>query len=185
MKRILHRCNTYHAINDAVKNYDGFECDVMIQHGYDTDTVVIAHDADDIGDGPPFALAMNQALVASKTVAINVKSFGMSKALAEVLGPLAARGLDYFLFDVPGVELHHYERAGLKVFGRISVYEKQLGLNGGGALLDPIGVDVPLTGELQDWREHALISHGCHGRLGQANQTEGIDYLIGKAEELQ
>lgn len=181
MKRILHRCNTYHSINNALKTYDGFECDVMIQQGYDTETVVIAHDADDIGDGPPFALAMHQAIVAGKTVAINVKAFGMSKALAEVLVPLAARGLDYFLFDVPGVELHRYELAGLRVFGRSSVFESQVGLNGGGVLLDPVnGADLPTV----HCQPHALISHGCHGRLGQKNQTEGIDYLIGKAEEL-
>jgi len=183
MKRILHRCNTYCSIDTALKNYDGFECDVMIQHGYDTDTVVIAHDADDIGDGPPFADALEKTLAAGKTVAINVKAHRMHKALAEVILPLAERGLDYFLFDVPGVELHHYERAGLKVFGRVSIYEKQLGVNGGGALLDPITADATPAGDIEVWREHALISHGCHGRLGQENQTEGIDYLIGKEEE--
>ncbi len=191
MKRILHRCNAASEINAAVlsKLYDGFECDVR-KGLFGQNYLRLSHDA--TSPGVALAYVLDKAYDFGKTVAINVKEHGLAELLAEELLVAAAPPCDYFLFDVPGVELPRYQALGLKVYGRHSLYETQVGLNGGGMLLDPFG-ETDDQGPVFDYYRKlasrleggiALISHGCHGRLGQENNLEGVSFLIGKAEEL-
>lgn len=191
-KRILHRCNSVGSIVDALKKYDGVEVDVR-RLGT---KLVLAHDENDAESGPYLTAVLR--LVASeypgKTLALNVKEHGLANLLAENLSYVS--GIDYFVFDVPGVELPRYQGLGIRVFGRVSYCEFQQPLGSGGMLIDPFRagdqkpglVNVEFARNTQPaLYEHmpvAMISNGCHGRTDEDNYLVGVDYLIGKEFEL-
>lgn len=196
MKRILHRCNTFDDLERGFTEFDGAECDVRLAN-YNSygatisPVVVLQHGRDD----PPMGYTLSRGLrwledrclePRQETLAINVKDTGMAPVLAEVLRP-HAHWLNYFLFDVPGVELPEYEKHGLRVFGRVSDFERVAPTLDGGLLVDAF--DTGKQREFVDYAVNhprgygvALISNRCHG-FDAPNYTEGVDYLIGKAED--
>ena len=186
MKKLLHRCNTSEAIENALGDHDGFECDARLHR--DGQHIILSHEPG--YGGVSLEYALGAAADVSATIAINVKEHGLARWLAPLLEQF--KGVDYFLFDVPGVDMPHYAKLGLKVFGRHSLYETQSALNGGGVLLDPFEQGDDHTLEFNNFRQQAsarqlplaLISHGCHGRFGVDNRLDGVDYLIGKDQEL-
>lgn len=191
-KRILHRCNSVGSIVDALKKYDGVEVDVR-RLGT---KLVLAHDENDAESGPYLTAVLR--LVASehpgKTLALNIKEHGLANLLAENLSYVS--GIDYFVFDVPGVELPRYQGLGIRVFGRISYCELQQPLSSGGLVVDPFHagdqkIGMTNVGFAQATQPAAfsrlpvaMISNGCHGRTDEDNYLIGVDYLIGKEFEL-
>lgn len=185
MKRLLHRCNTPDQVMVALERYEGFEIDVRLNAAGE---VVIGHDADDTMPANYTSNLIALAFHSRMVVAINVKSHGMATPLAQLLAWAESR-LDYFIFDVPGVELPVYRDARLRVFGRVSAYESQGGCVGGYLMDFFTSTDeyaYSVFNRLRATRgvPMAAISHGCHGRLGQPNNPQGLSYLIGKAAEL-
>lgn len=194
MNRILHRCNTFDALERGFREFDGAECDVRFVSTHTNSLgreVVLQHGRDD----PPAGYTLRSGLKwlhdrcggRASTLAINVKDTDMAPALAAILK--TAPGLRYFLFDVPGVELPEYEAHGLRVFGRYSLYETQRPRRDeahAGFLVDAFNPEDQEM--LVRHRPHAsdapcaLISNRCHGS-DLPNYTEGVSYLIGKVED--
>lgn len=191
-KRILHRCNSVGSIVDALKKYDGVEVDVR-RLGT---KLVLAHDEDGVQSGPYLTAVLRLAAseYPGKTLALNIKEHGLANLLAENLSYVS--GIDYFVFDVPGVELPRYHGLGIRVFARMSYCEHQRPENTGGVVVDPfregdqklgmmnLGI---MQGGLPAVYTHlpvAMISNGCHGRTDEPNHLIGVDYLIGKEFEL-
>lgn len=186
-KRILHRCNSISAVMQGMKEFDGVEVDVRRLGS----KLVLAHEESD-SDGGPYLVAvlrLAQSEFPNKTLALNVKEHGLSELLANTLTTLSS-DYDYFVFDVPGVELPRYHGLGIRTFARISYCEVQRTMPGGGALVDPFREsDQPhllksLLMSPAAGAPVAMISNGCHGRLDERNVTKGVSYLIGKASEL-
>lgn len=118
MKLLKHRCNSLSDIMDAKKlGFDGIELDVVWRAGL----LWVNHDPRDLG-GFPLYLALNTACIANGlAVAINVKEYGMAQELAKLVGDYST--LEYFIFDIPGPELHAYHSENLRICYRISEYE--------------------------------------------------------------
>jgi hypothetical protein len=179
-KKILHRCNTVQQVLDACTKYDGAEIDVRHVDGH----LTLRHGPhDQTWDRLTQLLNALQDLRGKFTLFVNVKQFDLAEPLAALFVGKDVN-FDYFIFDVPGPELPKYEEMGLRVLGRFSECESQQ--TQFGYLIDAFEEDQEsLVRHILPAQCSALISHACHGRLRKANYVEGVDFLIGKADELE
>lgn len=127
---LKHRCNSQKEIDAALaEGFDGVEIDLVWCGEY----MILCHNHG--GDVGP---ALHDVDFRNCVVAVNVKEYGMYPHLNL---PTAR---DWFVFDVPGAELDLYCMAGVRVFGRYSMWEDQT-VSGqcSGALLDDFTASVP------------------------------------------
>ena len=112
--------NTLEAFRAAFERGFGVELDVRDAGG----ELVISHD---LPVGPQLrfdeVLAVHAEYEAQPTIAINIKSDGLTVGLAESLG--RHPGAPYFCFDMSVPDALHYLRAGLTAFTRHSEYEAE------------------------------------------------------------
>ena len=174
-KVIKHRCNTISAALAALADgYSGVEFDLVWREG-----CVCVHHEHEGHDGILFRNYLS-ALPPETVLAINVKEYGFSRILREML-----EDWDYFVFDVPGPELEEYRKLEVRVFGRVSEYEVQLAE---GALIDSFNSDPAFVEEILEINigtdpsiPIALISPTLRGH-GEwlLDLVDKVDYLITK-----
>ena len=111
-------------------------------------------------------------------MALNVKEYGMAPLIALVVRSCPT--LEYFVFDVPGPELHEYAQRGVLVMQRRSEYEVPTIPTG--VLVDSfLNSDVFIDSCVEQWchKKTAVIGKSVRGEAERTPVPEPT-YLICK-----
>ena len=138
--------NTEIAFQRSFESGFGTETDVRDSLG----ELVISHDPA-LGGEMPFHEFIKLASRSHSTLALNVKSDGISRQIIETLSEMKYE--NYFVFDMSGPEYLTYRRAGHPTFTRISEFE-----NPDLEKVSPAGVWLDAF-ESDDWRLDWLIQN--------------------------
>lgn len=170
--------NTSTAFQRAIEHGFGIETDIRDFKG----ELVISHDPP-IGGELQLEQFINQLSLTKSTIALNIKSDGLSNKLASLVPK--NQPSNFFVFDMSGPEYFRYRQLGMRTFDRRSEFE--LGFNTGekpdGIWLDAFEKDISMIEWLNSGKgagsKIVVVSPELHGRphLDFWNELKGVDQI--------